>query len=141
MTEVKTESSDVVEIISKAKMLAEQVRSAKDDASKRRAAVSFMAITDTALRSHNRTGALLINLTKELRSHGIGHKDLINLVSGANCSPAQKHYVKTMAIVMNSSSTPAGREQIRKNGINYQELEQAIGSERFGALKSFLSGE
>lgn len=140
-TQVKEVAKDVQDILDRAKLLAEQVRAAKDDNGKKRAATTFMATIDNILSSHNRTGTLLINFTRELKSFGINHRDLIKLVSPATTTPRAKHYVKTMAIVMFSTLTPMGREQIRKNGINYQELEQAIGSDRFGALKSFLSGE
>ncbi len=139
--DVTQESPDVADIRQKARDLVAQVKIAKDDSSKKRAATTLMIALDTILTSPNRTGALLINFTKTLIAHKINHRDLIGLVSSQKIDSKQRHYVKTMAIVMFGSYTSAGREQIRKNGINYQEIEQVVGSDRFGALKAFLSGE
>lgn len=135
------EAQDVTEICARARELATLLKQAKDDAGKKRASNHLMISLDTILGTPNRTGALIINFTKTLSANGIKHLDLISLVSSPKIDSKQKHYIKTMAIVMFGSYTPAGRAQIRKNGINYQEIEQVVGSDRFGALKSFLSGE
>lgn len=140
-TSVSKEAQDVTEICNRARELAVLLKKAKDDSGKKRASNHLMISLDTILGTPNRTGALIINFTKTLAANNVRHLDLISLVSSPKIESRQKHYIKTMAIVMFGSYTPAGRAQIRKNGINYQEIEQVVGSDRFGALKSFLSGE
>lgn len=132
---------DIENIKQQAALLIQQISVARDNGTRRRAAVTFMVACDAMLTSPLRIGALLSAYVSELTNAGIDHKKIISLVSGESITPKQRRYVKTMAIVLTSVNTPAGREQIRKNGINYQELENVIGSDRFGGLKIFLSGE
>lgn len=138
---ITQEDPDVADIRQRARELAELVRQAKDDGTRKRAANHLMISLDTILTTQNRTGALIINFTKTLVTRNVNHRDLIALASSQTITSEQRHYIKTMAIVMFGSYTPAGRAQIKKNGINYQEIEQVVGSDRFGSLKSFLSAE
>jgi hypothetical protein len=138
MSEQKDE--EILSVEEQAKALIDLVKKAKDDTSKRRAAVSFMVSCDTILNSP-KIGKLMNVYGKLLLANGIDHKKIIAMVSPISVTAKQKHYVKTMAIIITSTLTKAGREQIKKTGLNYQEIEQVIGSNLFGNLKNYLSGE
>jgi hypothetical protein len=133
--------ADIVSITERAANLIKLIKVARDDTSKRRAAVAFMSICDTLLTSQNRIGALLVSFAKEIVAAGLDHKSIIGTSSPGSITSDQRHYIKTMALVIMNSHTPTGREQIRKNGLNYQELERVVGSDRFNTIKSFLSGD
>ena len=138
MSEIKDD--DILSVEEQAQALIDLIKKAKDDPSKRRAAVSFMAACDTILTS-TKIGKLMNAYGKLLLANGVDHKKIIGMVSPVSVSLKQKQYVKTMAIIISSTLTKAGREQIKKTGLNYQEIEQVIGSNLFGNLKNYLSGE